>query len=63
MDQICLLDLPCIKKSREFLPGVLSTYELFVFFSHPDFTVGPGILIFDQSPDQPPYAGRGLYRR
>ena len=26
------------------LPGVLSTYELFVFFSHPDFTVGSGIL-------------------
>ena len=45
------------------LPGVLSTYELFVFFSHPDFTVGSGILTYDQSPDQPPYAGRGLYRR
>ena len=26
-------------------PGVLSTYELFVFFSHPDFTVGSGILM------------------
>ena len=33
----------CIKNPRRFLPGVLSTYELFVFFSHPDFTVGFGI--------------------
>ena len=33
------------KNPRKNPPGVLSTYELFVFFSHPDFTVGSGIPI------------------
>ena len=33
------------KKPRELLPGALSTFMKYcAFFSHPDFTVGSGIL-------------------
>lgn len=50
------------RKAPELSSGALIPISAHLF-SHPDFTVGTGILFSQESPVQPPKAGRGLYRR